>query len=245
MEGLRRAFLSTSTDTRRSVVAALVEMHLLLRGTGAFARYAGELALEPPRIALCDAPQAANFHAAPLARVNPLALSPSHRQRATNRRGLPDRAAAQAAATLHRQGRRRRAVTAQRLLKGALHKSSAPATAARGGIAVCTHSQRTISSDGLLVRARDHVGVALQAQDAAEAHADAHHACASERGGREDNAALGARLDAVPLAPRRHARATTRGRATTRACSQARARVAGRGAPASLVQPRPNVGKRP
>jgi hypothetical protein len=60
MEGLRRAFLSTSTDTRRSVVAVLVEMHLLLRGTGAFARYAGEQALEPPPSALRDAPLATN-----------------------------------------------------------------------------------------------------------------------------------------------------------------------------------------
>jgi hypothetical protein len=39
----------------------MIALCSVLRGTGAFARYAGELALEPPRIALCDAPQAANF----------------------------------------------------------------------------------------------------------------------------------------------------------------------------------------
>jgi hypothetical protein len=51
MEALRRDFLSTSTDTRRCVVSALVEMHQVMRGTGAFARYA-EAYLTPPQLKL-------------------------------------------------------------------------------------------------------------------------------------------------------------------------------------------------
>jgi hypothetical protein len=51
MEALRRDFLSTSTDTRRCVVSALVEIHQVMRGTGAFARYA-EAYLTPPQLKL-------------------------------------------------------------------------------------------------------------------------------------------------------------------------------------------------
>lgn len=40
MEGVRRAFLSTSTDLRRGVVSLLVALHKYTASTGAFARYA-------------------------------------------------------------------------------------------------------------------------------------------------------------------------------------------------------------
>ena len=40
MEGVRRSFLSTSTDLRRGVVALLVALHTATASTGAFARYA-------------------------------------------------------------------------------------------------------------------------------------------------------------------------------------------------------------
>ncbi len=40
MEGVRRSFLSTSTDLRRGVVAMLVALHAATSSTGAFARYA-------------------------------------------------------------------------------------------------------------------------------------------------------------------------------------------------------------
>ena len=40
MEGVRRAFLSTSTDLRRSVVSLLVTLHRVTAATGAFERYA-------------------------------------------------------------------------------------------------------------------------------------------------------------------------------------------------------------
>jgi hypothetical protein len=40
MEGIRRAFLSSSTDVRRAVVGILVEVALVLAPTNAFARYA-------------------------------------------------------------------------------------------------------------------------------------------------------------------------------------------------------------
>ena len=39
MEGIRRAFLSTSTDLRRAVVALLVALNTATIATGAFARY--------------------------------------------------------------------------------------------------------------------------------------------------------------------------------------------------------------
>jgi hypothetical protein len=40
MDGIRRSFLSTSTDLRRGVVALLVALHTATASTGAFSRYA-------------------------------------------------------------------------------------------------------------------------------------------------------------------------------------------------------------
>ncbi len=51
MDGVRRAFLSTSTDLRRAVVALLVALHTATASTGAFARYA-EAYLTPPQAKL-------------------------------------------------------------------------------------------------------------------------------------------------------------------------------------------------
>ena len=47
MEGVRSAFLSTSTDLRRAIVALLVSLHQSTAATGAFARYAEAYLTQP------------------------------------------------------------------------------------------------------------------------------------------------------------------------------------------------------
>ena len=47
MEGVRSAFLSTSTDLRRAIVALLVSLHQSTASTGAFARYAEAYLTQP------------------------------------------------------------------------------------------------------------------------------------------------------------------------------------------------------
>jgi len=51
MEGVRHAFLSTSLDLRRAVVALLVALHGVTSAGGAFARYT-EAYLTPPQLKL-------------------------------------------------------------------------------------------------------------------------------------------------------------------------------------------------